>query len=64
MTLLFEAKSAFDGRGHTYDVSADGKQFVVVESVGEASPLAIRIVENWYEERRDLSGTKPLKPTT
>ena len=53
MTLLFEVKSAFDGRGHTYDVSADGKQFVIAEPVGEPSPLAIRVVLNWYEEFRD-----------
>ena len=30
---LFEAKGAFDGRGHRYDVSADGRRFVLAEPV-------------------------------
>jgi Tol biopolymer transport system component len=36
-----------------YDVSADGKRFVVTEPVGPVQPLAIRVVENWLAEFRD-----------
>ncbi len=37
-----------------YDVSADGKRFLVIETVGEQEekPPAIRVVENWIEEHR------------
>ncbi len=38
-----------------YDVSADGRRFVLREAVEGASdkPPAIRVVMNWYEEFRD-----------
>ena len=38
-----------------YDVSADGRRFVLREAVEGASdkPPAIRVVQNWYEEFRD-----------
>jgi eukaryotic-like serine/threonine-protein kinase len=36
-----------------YDVSADGKRFVVIEPVGSVPPLTIRVVENWFAEFRD-----------
>ncbi len=38
----------------SFDVSADGQRFLVIESVGEASeePQAIHVIENWYEEFR------------
>jgi len=35
-----------------YDVSLDGKQFLVVEPVENTEPL-IRVVENWFAEFRD-----------
>ncbi len=37
----------------TYDVSLDGQRFVTVETIGEAPPARIRIVQNWFEEFRD-----------
>ena len=37
----------------TYDVSLDGQRFVTVESIGEAPPARIRIVNDWFEEFRD-----------
>ena len=40
-------------RHPTYDVSLDGQRFVTVESIGEAPPPRIRIVQNWFEEFRD-----------
>ena len=38
-----------------YDVSADGRRFVLTESVTgtEEKPPAIHVVQNWYEEFRD-----------
>ena len=40
--------------GQGYDVTADGKRFVVVENVESELPKpSIHIVQNWYEEFRD-----------
>ena len=51
---LFEHTSAFDGRGHRYDVAPDGQRFVLSETFGEEeSRRAIHVVQNWYEEYRD-----------
>ena len=52
-TLLFQGKGAFADRGHSYDVSADGKRFVIVEPVPGGKPPTIQVVENWYEEFRE-----------
>ena len=35
-----------------YDVSSDGKRFVIFEKPGDESPLSIHIVHNWFEEFR------------
>ena len=43
-------------RHPTYDVSLDGQRFVTVETIGEAPPARIRIVQNWFEEFRNLEG--------
>ena len=55
---LFEHPGLGGGISSTYDVSADGQRFVVVEDVeseeGEqAKPPSIHIVENWFEEFKD-----------
>ncbi len=57
---LFEHPGLGGGGGgsSTYDVSADGQRFVVVEDVEseegeEAKPPAIHVVENWFEEFKD-----------
>ena len=52
-TQLFQGKGAFADRGHNYDVSADGKKFVIVEPVLGGKPPTIQVVENWYEEFRE-----------
>jgi hypothetical protein len=36
----------------TYDVSPDGEEFVVLEPPPE-DEVAVRVVQNWYEEFRD-----------
>ncbi len=57
---LFENPSLRDGPGAmwypNYDVSADGRQFVLPERVdlGEEAPKpSIRVVQNWFEQFRD-----------
>jgi serine/threonine-protein kinase len=45
----------------TYDVSPDGKRFLMikrVESTPEGSPITLVVVQNWFEE---LTRTVPLK---
>ena len=39
--------------GHQYDVSADGRRFLLSEPVGETPKPFIRVVQNWFEEFRD-----------
>jgi dipeptidyl aminopeptidase/acylaminoacyl peptidase len=42
--------------GTLYDVSADGQRFLPwasLQSLGEAPPIRVHVVENWYEEFRD-----------
>ena len=36
-----------------YDVTADGKRFIVTERLVDEKPLAIHVVHNWFEEFRD-----------
>ena len=53
-TPLFQ--HAWFGSGHrNYDVSADGRRFVVVETLEpvEAEPPSIRVVQNWFAEFKD-----------
>ena len=52
-TRLFEHPGLSGHQYPQYDVSADGRRFVLRENVEEqgAKP-AIRVVQNWYEEFR------------
>jgi serine/threonine-protein kinase len=36
-----------------YDISPDGRQFIIPQPVGDAPQPSIRVVQNWYEEFRD-----------
>jgi Tol biopolymer transport system component len=50
---LFQDRDGFSrGRGLHWDVSADGKRFVLVETL-QKSTLSIRIVQNWFAEFRE-----------
>jgi len=52
-TRLFEHPTLARGPYPQYDVSADGEQFIVAESLSEDSAeLKINVVLNWYEEFR------------
>ena len=55
VTRLFEHVSLSSGLvPPQYDVSANGRRFVLVEQADEETPEPkIHIVENWYEEFRD-----------
>ena len=37
----------------SYDVSAGGRRFVLIEPVGDAKPPVIRVAQNWFEEFRE-----------
>ena len=57
---LFQAEDAFArrgsstmGRAYSYDVSADGQRFVLVEPLEDASTPSIHVVQNWFAEFRD-----------
>jgi len=49
---LFQCQGCLEGHSHQYDVSADGRRFVVTESVGDTRKPAIRVVQNWFAEFR------------
>ncbi len=57
--MLFESPDlVLADSGRDYDVSADGRRFVMTTPVeegddGEVAPPSIRVVQNWYEEFRD-----------
>jgi eukaryotic-like serine/threonine-protein kinase len=46
-TLLFQNAAL-----PNYDVSSDGKRFIVMEKPPAGRPLTIHVVENWFEEFR------------
>ena len=55
--LLFESES-FQSRGNSYDVSADGERFIMIDRSRSAQPpTQLVVVQNWAEE------LKPLVPT-
>ncbi len=45
---LFEKRSLQS----QYDVSADGKRFIIRERLISEQPLSIHVVHNWFEEFR------------
>jgi hypothetical protein len=63
-TVLFEAHnevSPFGTQpGFGYDVSPDGKRFLMVKSAGDQSgDTQLEVVQNWFEElRRRVPGGK------
>ncbi len=52
-TRLFEQPGITRRTGQQYDVSRDGKRFVVIEPVGADASNAIRVVQNWFAEFRN-----------
>ena len=46
----------------TYDVSLDGKRFLMIKEVGAPdqvpAPTSLIVVQNWFEELKRLASTK------
>ena len=56
VTTLFPHESLRQSvNNYVYDVSADGKRFVLRETIGdeETKALAIHFVRNWFAEFKD-----------
>jgi hypothetical protein len=58
-TKLFNSQGYFtDLGGRTYDVSADGKRFLMIKATtpavaaSSATPLNLVVTEHWFEELR------------
>ncbi len=51
-TRLFSALSLQFGNYPNYDVSPDGRRFVLVENA-DVEPPRIHVVQNWFEEFRN-----------
>jgi eukaryotic-like serine/threonine-protein kinase len=56
MTLLSRPYFADFGQARTYDVSPDGKRFLMIKAQGDAStsPTTLIVVQNWFEELNRL----------
>jgi serine/threonine-protein kinase len=54
--LLFEGKYA-SGTGRDYDLSPDGRRFLMLRSEEESGPKHINVVLNWFEELERLVPT-------
>jgi serine/threonine-protein kinase len=63
-TKLFEARygAARNQNGRTYDISPDGKRFLMIKPVGgadqTAGPTSLVVVQNWREELKRLVPTR------
>ena len=55
VTRLFQDANLLGIYDPRYDVSADGRRFVLPEPIvgAEEKPPSIHIIQNWYEEFRD-----------
>jgi serine/threonine-protein kinase len=61
-TMLFQGDylaSPFPATGVTYDVSPDGRRFLMIKDAPTAEATQINVVVNWFEE---LKRRVPLKP--
>jgi hypothetical protein len=62
-TRLFEGRyfTTAPQAGRTYDVSPDGRRFLMLKPVRSpeqtAAPLSIIVVQNWFEELKRLVPT-------
>ena len=58
--LLIRGAFYFQSRGRTYDVSPDGKRFLMIKASAtteEGSQPNVVMVENWFEELKRLVPT-------
>ena len=52
-TKLFHHPRLGEWQRTNYDVSLDGRRFLVPQAVGGTAQPSIRVVQNWYEGFRD-----------
>ena len=66
-TKLFEGRTRYylgggGNQGRTYDVSPDGRRFLMIKTGGgtdaPAAPASITVVLNWFEELKRLAPAK------
>ena len=48
--------------GRSYDISPDGKRFLMIKEPGEAASTELNLVLNWFEELERLVPTGPSSP--
>jgi Tol biopolymer transport system component/DNA-binding winged helix-turn-helix (wHTH) protein len=53
---LFQHRKFEESFAARYDVSSDGRRFLLAEPGGEVRSSPIRVVQDWYEEFRDRPG--------
>jgi Tol biopolymer transport system component len=51
---LFDRSGFYVGRFHSYDVSSDGKQFLMIRRDPESAPRQLNVILNWSEELEKL----------
>jgi len=57
--VLFEGRFARMGWGQAnYDVTRDGKRFLMVQGLDEALPTSFKVIANWFEELKAVSPTR------
>jgi serine/threonine-protein kinase len=61
--VLFEGRYAMgSGGGNNYDVTPDGRRFLMVRSDVESAPNQINVILNWAEELKRLAPTENQEP--
>jgi len=56
---LFEGRYVTNVGRANYDVSADGRQFLMIEAVGsESRTTQLNLVQEWFEELKRAAGTR------
>jgi hypothetical protein len=60
--LLFEGPYVMIGN-QSYDVSPDGRRFLVLEPVKQEAVTHLNVVLNWFEEVKRKAGNESLRAT-
>jgi hypothetical protein len=51
---LFDSAGFYVNRFHSYDVSPDGKRFLMIRRDPESAPRQLNVILNWSEELEKL----------
>ena len=61
--VVFGGRTLAPALGHSYDISPDGKRFLMIkEPTRDASSTEIILVQNWFQELERLVPTGPTEP--